>query len=67
MTTEEFLKKQAEMSDKELIELAEKEVIELARTYGNSHKMCVPPRITDTDIILSELIKRFKCTLTREK
>lgn len=60
MKTEEFEKRQAEMSDKELIERAEKEVSELARTYGKSHRMCIPPMITDTDIILSEVIRRYK-------
>ena len=39
---------------------SEKEVSELARTYGKSHRMCIPPMITDTDMILSEVIERFK-------
>jgi hypothetical protein len=60
MKTEEFQKRQAEMSNEELIERAEKEVSELARTYGKSLRMCIPPMITDTDIILSELIRRFR-------
>ena len=58
--TEMFEKERSEMSDKELIERAEKEVSELARTYGKSHRMCIPPMITDTDMILSEVIERFK-------
>jgi len=60
MTTEEFNAKQAAMSNDELIELAAKEVSNLAQTYGNSHHMTIPPMITDTDMILSELIRRFK-------
>lgn len=59
-STELFRQKQAEMSDKQLIELAEKQVTELARTGGRSHKMCVPPQTTDTDMLFSELIRRFK-------
>lgn len=58
--TELFYKKQAEMSNEELIALAEKEVGELAKTYGKSHKMTIPPMITDTDMVLTELIRRFK-------
>lgn len=48
------------MSDSELINLCKKEVGELASTYGKSHRMTIPPAITDTDMLLSELIKRFK-------
>lgn len=58
--TEEFNKKQREMSNEELIERVEKEVNSLAKTYGKSHTMCIPPMITDTDMLLSELIRRFK-------
>jgi plasmid maintenance system antidote protein VapI len=57
--TEELKKRQAEMSNEELIERANKEVSELARTYGRSHRMTIPPMITDTDIILDEVIRRF--------
>ncbi len=63
MTTEELEFMQAKMSNKELIELAEKQVSELARTGGRSHKMCVPPEITDTDMLFSELIRRFKLSI----
>jgi len=67
MQTEEFEKRQSEMSNEELIERAEKEVSELARTYGKSHRMCIPPMITDTDMILSELIRRFKYEINKGK
>lgn len=60
MTVEEFELKQSKMSDGELINLCQKEVGELASTYGKSHKMTIPPSIKDTDMLLSELIKRFK-------
>lgn len=59
-TAEEFELKQSKMSDIELINLCQKEVGELASTYGKSHKMTIPPSIKDTDMLLSELIKRFK-------
>jgi hypothetical protein len=60
MTIEQFEKKQADIPDNQLIELVEKQISELAKTGGRSHKMCVPPQITDTDMLLSELVRRFK-------
>jgi len=60
MTTEQFEAKQAAMSDKELIDLVEKQISELAKTGGRSHRMCVPPMITDTDMLFCELVRRFK-------
>ena len=52
-----------EMSNEALIGFAEDQITELARTGGRSHKMCVPPSITDTDMLFSELIRRFKKAL----
>jgi len=52
--------KQAAMPDKELIFLAQQEISELAKSYGKSHHMSIPPQIKDTDMILSELIRRYK-------
>jgi hypothetical protein len=60
MTTEEFAMMQEEMTDLELVDLAEKQVSNLAKTGGRSHTMTVPPRVDDTDMIFSVLIKRFK-------
>ncbi len=57
---EDFKEKQALMSDSELIELAKAQVSELAKTGGRSHRMCVPPSIKDTDMLFSELIRRFE-------
>jgi hypothetical protein len=65
MKEEKFEQKQAEMSNEELIRLANKEVLELARTGGNSHRMCIPPSIYDTDMILSEVIRRFETLTTK--
>lgn len=67
MKIEEFKAKQAAMSDAELAELAEKEVRSLDRTYGKSLRMCVPPMITDTDMLLCELINRFKRLTIKEE
>lgn len=59
---EQFRLKQSQMPDKELAELARKEVSKLCKTGGKSIRMCVPPMITDTDMVLCELIRRFKQT-----
>lgn len=59
MTQKEFERKQEEMEDAELIKFAEKELSKLAETGGRSHTMNVPPKVTDTDMIFGELIKRF--------
>lgn len=66
MTQEQFDMEQEEMTNIELIDLAEKQVSQLAKTGGRSHKMRVPPRVDDTDMIFSELIKRFKERILNE-
>lgn len=55
-----FRQKQAEIPDKKLIELCTVELSKLCRTGGKSLTMCVPPMITDTDMLFAELIYRFK-------
>ena len=55
-TVEAFELKQSKMSDRTFMS----EGGELASTYGKSHRMTIPPMVTDTDMLLSELIKRFK-------
>jgi len=55
-----FRKKQEEMPDAELAELAREEVSKMCKTGGRSITMCVPPMVTDTDMLLCELIRRFK-------
>ena len=60
MTPEQLKEKQAAMSDNDLIDLVLKQISKLAKTGGASHTMCVPPEITDTDMLLCELVKRFE-------
>jgi hypothetical protein len=55
-----FQEKQSAMSNKELIDLVQKEITFLCRSGGRRFTMTVPPMITDSDMILSELVKRFK-------
>lgn len=63
MTIEQFNQKLADIPNEELIKMCRQEISNLARTGGKSHKMCVPPQITDTDMILSEIIDRFENSL----
>ncbi len=63
MTVEEFEAEKAAMSDYDLIRFVDEEISQLALTGGKSHKMSVPPKVTDTDMLLSELLRRYKDTL----
>lgn len=58
--TELFEQKQAEMTDKELHALVSEELSKLCKTGGRSITMCVPPMVTDTDMLIGELLNRFK-------
>lgn len=60
MTHEKFQEKVKSIPDLELAEMAHKALSELCSTGGRSFTMTVPPRVDDTDIILSEVIKRFE-------
>ena len=60
ITKEQFKQKQAEMTDKELHDLVRTELSKLCKTGGKSLTMCVPPMVTDTDMLISELLNRFK-------
>ena len=58
--TEKFEQKQAGMTDKELHDLVRTELSKLCKTSGKSLTMRVPPMVTDTDMLISELLNRFK-------
>lgn len=60
MTHEEFQEQVKNITDQELIQKADDAVSKLCKTGAKSFTMTVPPRIDDTDIILSEIIHRFK-------
>lgn len=53
------------MTNELLIKKVEYQISEMARTGGRSHIMCVPPENTDTDMILSELVHRFKSEIVK--
>lgn len=61
MTPDEALKyKQSEMSDTELIEKCSNQISLLCKTYGDSFRMTIPPSINDSDMLLSELVRRYQ-------
>ena len=60
MTEEEFNKKLKNIPDAELIQMAKNELSSLCKTRCKSFTMSVPPKITDTDMVLSEIITRFE-------
>lgn len=60
-TAEElFRRKQAEMSDNELAELVSEGLSKLCKSGGQSFTMTVPPRVDDFDMLVCELVRRFK-------
>ena len=63
MTTDELKELQEKMPNDILIKKVEEQISKLAETGGRSHTMCVPPEITDTDMLLSEMVRRYKVTL----
>ena len=60
MKREEFEAQQRAIPDDKLVEMAQAALSKLCETGGRSLKMTVPPRIDDTDMIFSEVIRRFK-------
>jgi hypothetical protein len=66
MTEQRLKELQEGMSNDSLIKEVERQITELARTGGKSHRMCVPPMPEDTDMILSELVRRYKRALTHK-
>jgi hypothetical protein len=59
MSTEEFNKALSEIPDKELRIRCKDQLSNLCRSGGKSFTMTVPPEITDTDMLLLELLLRF--------
>lgn len=57
---EQFNKLKSEITDEKLIADCKLAVINMCKTGGRSFTMCVPVTLSDTDIILSELISRYE-------
>lgn len=60
MTHEEFQQQVYDIPDRKLIEMAGIAVEKMCKTGGKSFTMTVPPRTDDTDIVLTEIIRRFE-------
>lgn len=60
MTHEEFQNKLHSIPDRKLIEDATIAIERLCKTGARSFAMTVPPRLDDTDMVLTELIRRFE-------
>lgn len=67
MTTIELHTKLESLSNVELIEKASEELSKLCKTGGKSFTMRVPVNENDTDMIFSELIRRFKAKTNEEE
>mgnify|MGYP000290573016 CR=1 FL=1 len=67
MKTKEFNDKLSQIDDLVLVEKAKTSLSRLCETGGKSFTMRVPVTLEDTDIILSEVIKRFEQLVILEK
>ena len=66
MTQEHFETKQAEVSDTELINTIETKLSKLCKTGGRSLSMSIPPQVSDIDMAICELIRRYKQLLLHD-
>lgn len=60
MTNESFEQQLKDIPNLELAEMAQSALSKLCYSGGRSFTMTVPPRLDDTDIVLSEVITRFE-------
>jgi len=56
---EAFRQMQKEMTDAELVKKVSQQVSEMCKTGGKSFRMTVPVSVNDTDMLISELVRRF--------
>ncbi len=66
-TAEEFEAEQRAIPDDRLAEMAQNALSRLCETGGRTITMTVPPRIDDTDMVIAEVIKRFKAYAAQQK
>lgn len=67
MTIEDLNKKMKSISNADLIIKASEELSKLCKTGAKSFTMRVPVTENDTDMIFSELIRRFKAKTNEEE
>ena len=63
---EKFEEEQLALSNEELYNLMNEELSKLCNTGGRSFTMTVPVRVKDTDMLIAEMMKRFKEFYERE-
>jgi hypothetical protein len=63
MTHEEFQQNLENMPAEELIKECKEFISNACKTGGKNFVMHIPPRLTDFDIIFSELVTRYKSLL----
>ena len=63
---EKFKEEQLALSNEELYNLMREELSKLCNTGGRSFRMTVPVQVKDTDMLISEMLKRFKEFYERE-
>lgn len=66
MKTEEFIEARSLIRDKDLVEKAQMILSDLCRSNGTGFRMTIPPSLDDYDIILQELINRFRGAIQPE-
>lgn len=66
-TAEEFEAEQRAIPDDRLVEMAQNALSKLCETGGRSITMTVPPHIDDTDMVIAEVIRRFKAYAAQQK
>lgn len=64
---EQFKYAQQSMPDDELVDLCDKEISKLCKTGGRSFTMRVPVHVKDTDMLLCELIRRYKIAINHKQ
>ncbi len=60
MSIQELREKQAAMSDQELAEKCENLIHELSESGGKRWRICVPAQVNDSDMLLCEIVRRFR-------
>ena len=65
MTHEEFQNRLHDIPDRKLIEEATLQLDKMCKNGAKSFIMTVPPQLTDTDMVFSELIRRFELLIIK--
>lgn len=67
MSHEEFQQQCSSIPDLELAKMASDALSVLCKTGGRAFVMSVPPKMSDADIVFSELIRRFEAIVYQDQ